>query len=158
MTQPPRNGTELAVSIGMGIPDAGETNILIYSGAGQRSPKELVQGAAQTAEPIRVRVHESIDDLESGLRSLTGRQRIAILAPGDSREMERLTRLGPLLSNLRLILIAPDRSEETISRGYRLGPRFMSYAEGDLSDVAAVLERMLDRTRDPNRSELRLTG
>ncbi len=50
-----------------------------------------------------------------------------------------------LLIDHRVILVLPDRNRETIASGHSLFPRFISYADGDLSDVTAVLSRMLNR-------------
>jgi len=36
-----------------------------------------------------------------------------------------------------------DRSGDTIARRHTLYPRYVSYADGDFSDVAAVLDKML---------------
>ena len=48
-----------------------------------------------------------------------------------------------LLQDIRIILILPDREKDTIEKGHRLYPRFMSYLDGDLEEVAAVLNNVL---------------
>jgi hypothetical protein len=61
-----------------------------------------------------------------------------------SREdLEAILSIVELFYDLRIILILPDRKKETISKGLKLYPRYLSYADGDFSDVAAVLEKML---------------
>ena len=35
------------------------------------------------------------------------------------------------------------REEDTVSKGHLLRPRYLTYADGDFEDVAAVLEKIL---------------
>ena len=49
--------------------------------------------------------------------------------------------------HLRLILILPDREKGTISKGHLFRPRYLTYADGDFLDVAAVLAKMIDHAR-----------
>jgi hypothetical protein len=46
---------------------------------------------------------------------------------------------------MRIILVLPDRDDETVAMGHRLRPRMVSYNDGDYLDVAAVLIRMNEK-------------
>jgi hypothetical protein len=48
-----------------------------------------------------------------------------------------------LFGNIKIVLILPDRNNETIVIGHKLRPRFLSYTDSDFIDVAVVLENML---------------
>lgn len=74
-------------------------------------------------------------------------QPILVLLLKDNNEICRAILRKELLHDIRIILILPDRSDETISAGYKLHPRFISYADSDFKDVAAVLKRMISKAR-----------
>jgi len=48
-----------------------------------------------------------------------------------------------LLAETKIILLLPDRKRATVSKGHNLYPRFLTYMDGDFSDVAAVLQKMV---------------
>jgi hypothetical protein len=56
-----------------------------------------------------------------------------------------------LIWNLRVILILPDREEDTVTKGHLLRPRFLTYADGNFLDVATVLGKMLQSRYPENR-------
>ena len=47
-----------------------------------------------------------------------------------------------LLTDMRILLILPDRNKETVSAGHRLRPRYMSDADSDFEDVVAVVKQI----------------
>jgi hypothetical protein len=47
-----------------------------------------------------------------------------------------------LLRDVRIILILPNHEDETVVMGHRLEPRLLTYADGDFTDVSAVLGRI----------------
>jgi hypothetical protein len=84
----------------------------------------------------------TLDALINSLRRPAGTEAVAILCPSGKDELNRLLAIRPLLRDMRIILILPDGQAETVSEGHALRPRFVSYADGDLSDVAAVVRKM----------------
>jgi hypothetical protein len=84
----------------------------------------------------------ALDDLTQRLRQPMDPDLIAVLFPKDNIELRALVSIRHLLRDLRVVLILPDSHESTVSRGHVLRPRFVSYADGDLSDVAAVVNKM----------------
>lgn len=51
--------------------------------------------------------------------------------------------LRDLLLGFRVIVILPDSDDVTVAMGWGLWPRFVSYADGDLRDVAGVLGKIV---------------
>jgi hypothetical protein len=70
---------------------------------------------------------------------------VVLLSPASKEELSRLLGLQDLLSDMRVILVLPDRDNETVAMGHRLRPRMVSYSDSDYFDVAAVLTRMNER-------------
>ncbi|MHB9098464.1 MAG: hypothetical protein ACYC5X_11665 [Syntrophales bacterium] len=70
---------------------------------------------------------------------------VVLLSPASKEELSSLLSLQDLLSDMRVILVLPDRDDETVAMGHRLRPRMVSYSDGDYLDVAAVLTRMNEK-------------
>jgi len=68
---------------------------------------------------------------------------IAIVVADSKEELEKLVAISDLLSDIRVILVLPDKAEKTIGKGHALRPRFLSYVDSNFLDVAAVLSKML---------------
>jgi hypothetical protein len=69
--------------------------------------------------------------------------RVTVLLAGDEADLEEALTINGILKDARLILIVPNSSREIVAKGHLLGPRYLSYADGDFRDVAAVLAKMV---------------
>jgi hypothetical protein len=117
--------------------------ILFYSST-KEDPGMGIGARLKTLVPEeRVEVYRSIEELSHGLRRLYDHETIVILQARDREELLRIVSLRDVLQGLRVILLIPDREEETISLAHRLRPRFLSNNEDDLSDTLSVLRKML---------------
>jgi hypothetical protein len=85
----------------------------------------------------------SLDALTQKLLQTSFEPDVAVLLARNHRDFLDILALKDLLDNKRVILILPDRSEITISQGHKLHPRYLSYADSDFKDVAAVLKKMI---------------
>lgn len=121
-----------------------EMRLLFYlhvkNGAGKRLqrlilslvPKEKIE-IYHDFESLRLRLHRPKYDLD-----------VAILVTGGGEELDGIIAIRDLLRDLRIILILPNRESDTISMGHKVGPRYISYIDGDFKDVAAVLRKMFN--------------
>lgn len=91
----------------------------------------------------------SINALIKHLRSPMGMSTIGILWPTSQEELRKLSIMRYLLRDLRVILILPDRQSRTISDAHLLRPRFVSFADGDLTEVVAVAEKIINTHQQP---------
>jgi hypothetical protein len=91
----------------------------------------------------------SIEKLVHRLRFPMTNDMVAVLLPMNSKELEHLISIRHLLRDIRIILVLPDSKDETISQGHALRPRFLSYQDGDFSDVAAVAAKMIAQSSNP---------
>jgi hypothetical protein len=92
---------------------------------------------------LPIEILRTIESLNRRLRQPVNNFNIAVLLASSKEDLLDLPALRDLFWNLRIILIIPDRKSETVAMGHMLRPRFLSYADGDFNDVAAVLEKML---------------
>ena len=129
-------------------------NVAIYFNENNRDGDRL-EGILQELVPSEeIRAYRSVEDLSRSLRQPGHTFDIVVLVPATGPELLNLLRIRHLLTDLRIVLILPDRLGDTIARGHTLYPRYISYAHGEFSDVAAVLDKMLQRETDPLRSAL----
>ena len=119
-------------------------NLLIYAHNTDRAAQRLRRQidfytAKRPAENM-----DSIERLEKWCRRYFADREatVAVLFAANRQELARLNAIRDLLHGLRIILVLPDDSPEAVSAGHRLRPRYISYAEGTLKDVAAVIRKM----------------
>lgn len=91
----------------------------------------------------RIEIYHSIEDLANGLLQLLDPDAIVILQAGDRQELLRILSFRDLLQGVRVILLVPDREEETILLAHRLRPRFLGNSENDFSNTMSVVRKML---------------
>jgi hypothetical protein len=81
--------------------------------------------------------------LRSRIYSPTLQSRIVILVASNGGELDDFFQVRELLTEVRLILILPDREQETLLKALALRPRFFTHVDGNLSWVVAVVQKML---------------
>jgi len=117
--------------------------ILFYSSKRQ-APGVSIGASLRTLVPDeRVETYTSIEELANRLLHLVDHDAIVILQAGDRQELLRILSLRDVLQGVRVILLVPDREEETISLAHRLRPRFLANSESGFSDTMSVVQKML---------------
>lgn len=89
-----------------------------------------------------VELFYSFKEFELRLRHPNGGEDIGLLFFSTPDDLNQMILSRHLLSNLRLIVILPDREAETVAQGHLLRPRFLSYRDADFSNVIMVLQKM----------------
>lgn len=89
----------------------------------------------RTVEKLSERLHQPLYDVEAG-----------VLLSSTKGDFEKILTLQNLLSGFPILLVLPDGEPDTVSKAYRLSPRFVTYLDRGLMDVAAVLKKMLERS------------
>lgn len=74
---------------------------------------------------------------------------VVLLAPASQAELQHLTTLRTLLDDVRLLLVLPDQSPETVSLGHLFLPSFVTFREG-VACVVPVLEKMIGLNQSEN--------
>ena len=120
-----------------------DMNLLFYApvtdGVGER-----LQGVVKVLVPEEnLEIHRTIDSLSRRLRRPTYDVAVAVFLAPTKEDLLEILSIKDLIWNLRIILILPDREEDTIAQGHTLRPRFLTYADGNFADVAVVLRTML---------------
>jgi hypothetical protein len=84
----------------------------------------------------------SMNGLIRHLRTPLGISTIGVIWPANKGELSRLLALRCLFRDMRIVLVLPDHEPQTISDGHLLRPRFICHADGEMTDVEAVMAKM----------------
>ena len=118
-------------------------DLIIYSsimeGAGERLQK-MIEAVVPTEGK---KICRTIEGLSHRLRQPAKKPVVAVLLANDRKDLLNILSIRDLLCDIRLILILPDREEDTLTKGHTLGPRYLTYSDSDFWEVAAVLGKML---------------
>ena len=69
---------------------------------------------------------------------------LVIVCINDAREIIGLTKMRERLLDIKLVIVLPFRDDDMISWAYKLGPRFIAYADDDTHFLESALRKMLD--------------
>jgi hypothetical protein len=119
--------------------------ILVLADEKTEAGKRVQETVASTVAGYPLVNCRSVFELAIQLRKPGGLGFMAVILAGSPSELDELVNIRHLLDNVRTILILPDGRPESVSKGHMLCPRFLSYADTDLSSVGAVLAHMLER-------------
>ena len=107
--------------------------------------------AGQIIGLLKASAIENNTELYHTIRSLSQRLTrpidglaIMVLIAGDRKDLLSILAIQQLFGVIKIIIILPDREDESVKIGYKLQPRFLTYVNGDLSEVHAVLRKMLE--------------
>ncbi|MBW2605024.1 MAG: hypothetical protein JRE28_12030 [Deltaproteobacteria bacterium] len=121
--------------------------VLLYTTETNEAGKRLEKVIKTSLDRLNIRICRTINSLTQKLRQPRDGFGIAVLLAHSKESLSEILSLKDLFWNLGIILILPDNETDTISRGHRLYPRFLSYIDSDFSDVAAVLGKMLNYSK-----------
>lgn len=122
-----------------------KTKVLVYSPQENGQGKRLEQIVEAQVSDQQKEIYQSIERLSQRLRQPLFGEIIGVFFAENLQDISELLSIRHLLRDIRIILVLPDREENTVSQGHALKPRFLSYAESDFTDVAAVMRKMLGR-------------
>jgi hypothetical protein len=120
--------------------------ILYYSSTINGAGEWLQEAIESVVQAEKTEIYRNLESLSQRLRRPTQLPDVSILFANSRADFMDLLPIRDLLLNLRIILILPDGNKETITRGHTLFPRFLTYANSDFKDVAAVLKKMIQKT------------
>jgi hypothetical protein len=125
--------------------------LLIYATPANTIGRDLIERIRSTGIETGAETAycPSLSALDKQLRKPQGLSPIGIMIPSDDDELAALIGMRHLLRDIRLILILPNCHQPTVAhtRAHMLRPRFITYADKNLEEVAAVLWKMKDAVR-----------
>jgi len=118
-------------------------DVVIWAKPASDSTWRLQQVMQETVPQIGLEIVSTIEMLSERLKYPGKNGLVTVLLAGNEDELEEALTINGILRDSRLILIIPNSSREIVAKGHLLGPRYLSYADGDFRDVAAVLAKMV---------------
>ena len=122
--------------------------LLLYTPLAHGASYRLEEAVAKVVPEQTTEVVHTAKDLVQRLRRPFNGLEVAVALAAGREKLREIQSLSQMLERLRLILILPDASPQTIAQGHRLRPRYLSNIHGDFQDVAAVLRKMLALPED----------
>jgi hypothetical protein len=119
-------------------------NVLFYLPVTSEIDARIQEVVEMARSMAKTEVFRSIKDLSIRLCGPTGSPTIAVLLAGNKIDLVDFAFIRHLLSYTPIILVLPDRQDETIAAGYKLYPRFLTYVDSNLMEIGAVLEKMIE--------------
>lgn len=119
-------------------------NILLYRENSDDIAAHLEAMVESRCNEEELELFSNLEEFDRRLRQpQESNETIAVLIPASAEQLAQVVSIAELLDDIRIILVLPDQDTATVALGHRLRPRFMSYRDSDLSDVAAVLQKMI---------------
>ena len=120
----------------------------VFVFAAAEADQERLVAAVRTAIPAEeMEVHQSLEGLHARLARPGKKNDAAVILAASRQELRKFLAISHLLAQVRTVLILPDSEAETVALGHRLRARYLGYADTDLSDLAAVLEKMAEEKK-----------
>lgn len=111
--------------------------------------KNVIKNVAKNS----LQIFRNTEDLAWMLRRPWNRCAVAILVAANTRDFDNFLSLQPLLEDVKVLLVLPDREPATALKGHKLYPRFFSYLDGDLKGVLAALKIILRQLQSRNSNQ-----
>lgn len=124
--------------------------ILFYSPSENESGDRLMQTVDEVVPGAKVEALRQVNGLIQRLRMPSADLEMLIFMPANRHELFAVSSLLTEMRNIRLVLVLPDRENETIAMAHSLRPRYLTYSNGDYSELREVLKKML---KDSSRNE-----
>lgn len=130
-------------------------NLLFYATETKGNGKKLQSVIEEMVPEAKAEIYRTIDRLSHRLRQPKYNLAVAVLLASSMEDLMELLTIRDLFDDIRVILLLPNRKKDTINKGHTFRPRFLTYADGNLLNVAAVLSKMLRNTHLKNYSKVR---
>ena len=121
-------------------------NVLLFSTIVDNNSLKLREFVNTLITDQNMETVQTLEDLTVKLRYPRIDPLLIVILVSKYHELNALLSISELLQDTTLFLILPDRKPKTISKGHRLQPRYITYADSDYSMSAAVLKKMLEST------------
>ncbi len=121
-----------------------KTKVIVYAKEGYQCGDVFNKMITGLAPKEDIEIYTTISSLSSRLRQPKCEFTIVVLLISDGEDLENILATRPLLDNVHIILVLPDSKSATVRTGHSLHPRYLSFKDGPLSDVASVLARMIE--------------
>jgi hypothetical protein len=116
--------------------------LLYYTSGDDQTGKRLEAAVHKVIPENKIELFKRLDDLRERLRMPVEPDSVAVLIASNREELQRMQFLRPLLIEIYVILVIPDRKKRTIELAHLLLPRFLTRISSNFADLKIVLNKM----------------
>lgn len=120
--------------------------VFVYVNSRDDLVKEFLSEISMLSAKEHMIVYHSLNDLTTQLRQPKDEQTVIVLFAATREELVDILLIRDYLLDRKLIIILPDKEQDTIAKGYSLHPRFLTFADSDFGDTVAVINKMTKNT------------
>ena len=95
----------------------------------------------------QVEIYYTLEKFYQRLTQSGSSNAVTVLLIASRHELQNIVQYADLLCDQKIILVLPDRAQDTLSMGHALYPRYISYTDSDLQDVTSVLRKLITRNQ-----------
>lgn len=122
--------------------------ILFYNTAENATALSVLELTASMVPRERLETCRTLSELKGKLCQPNVRFGLAVILVNTVEEIDHLITLKNLLDDVRIILITPDLKKNTVHKGHKLYPRFMTDTV-DMQHLAAIIHKNLSNLNAP---------
>lgn len=122
----------------------GEIMIIIFYTPFEKSKQDLLQKEIYDTVKRRPAMVSDFNELCSVIEQNTSGDVLIVFFISSIEELEFLNDNNGLLFNRRFIFILLNGSDEMVSKGLSLYPRFIAHMSQDFKEIAAVVKRIIN--------------
>jgi len=119
------------------------SNIILYSKTKNGTGARLQEAVEASLPRANVETFHTISQLSDRLHKPALNFPIVVLLAVNREDLESIVVIQDLLFDFRIVLVLPDKDDDTLALGHTLRPRFVSYQDSSFQDVGAVLSKMI---------------
>lgn len=116
--------------------------LLYYSSRADANSKRLGTAVCQVIPQSKSELFNSLAGFQERLRMPIEPDSIAVLSASNRDELQKMQMLRGMLTETYVVLVIPDRTDETIKLAHLLLPRFLCTQKSDFKDLKIVLRKM----------------
>ena len=121
-------------------------SVLFFCGNAKGAGEQIQNLIEAKITMDQIERYRTIKNLSNRFRQPRGDLVLMVLLVASQEELVDLLLIRNQFDDIPVILILPDRESVTISKGHKLYPRFISYIDGNFSDLDLVLTKMINHS------------
>jgi len=117
--------------------------LLFYASRNDESETRLDAAIRSVAPGGAIERFVTLEDFRDRLRSIVEPNSIMVLAAVDREELLKMQAFRDMLTEIYIILVLPDREEDTIKLAHLLRPRFLGQTQDNFTDLSKIVAQMI---------------
>ena len=123
--------------------------LLFFASRNDESENRLDTAIRSVAPGGAIERFVTLEGFRDRLRSIIEPNSIMVLAAVDREELLEMQAFRDMLTEIYIILVLPDRQEDTIKLAHLLRPRFLGQTNDDFTNLSKIVAKMIRTPHGP---------